>query len=126
MSTPPTPVVGTEVLSWLIGLLVLVAGAYSTWRAATATARKANAESSVALIAEYRAGLEDLREELAAERAERKAAEAKLNSRLDAAVVRERLRDDYIAALRFHIESGKPPPPPAWPDGLLGGHHQDD
>lgn len=31
---------------------------------------------------------------------------------------RERLRDDYINKLRRHIESGSPPPPPEWPEGL--------
>ena len=31
---------------------------------------------------------------------------------------RERLRDDYIVALRDHINAGNPPPPPPWPSGL--------
>lgn len=30
-----------------------------------------------------------------------------------------RYKDDYINALRSHIEQGKPPPPPAYPIGLL-------
>lgn len=30
-----------------------------------------------------------------------------------------RYKDDYINTLRSHIEQGKPPPPPAYPIGLL-------
>ncbi len=30
-----------------------------------------------------------------------------------------RIQDDYITALRRHIADGNPPPPPAWPDGLI-------
>lgn len=29
-----------------------------------------------------------------------------------------RLQANYIVDLRGHIFEGKPPPPPAWPDGL--------
>lgn len=35
---------------------------------------------------------------------------------------RERIRDDYIMVLRQHIANGQPPPPPAYPAGLTGGH----
>jgi hypothetical protein len=30
-----------------------------------------------------------------------------------------RIQDDYITVLRRHIADGSPPPPPAWPDGLV-------
>lgn len=30
-----------------------------------------------------------------------------------------RYKDDYINELRSHIEQGKPPPPPNYPQGLL-------
>lgn len=31
---------------------------------------------------------------------------------------REHIRDNYINALRDHINAGNPPPPPVWPEGL--------
>lgn len=30
-----------------------------------------------------------------------------------------RIQDDYIGQLRRHIADGNPPPPPAWPAGLI-------
>jgi hypothetical protein len=30
-----------------------------------------------------------------------------------------RIQGDYIGQLRRHIADGQPPPPPAWPDGLI-------
>lgn len=43
---------------------------------------------------------------------------AHTDERLDASMVRERIRDDYIHELRDHISRGNPPPPPPWPPGL--------
>ena len=31
----------------------------------------------------------------------------------------QRIQGDYIGQLRRHIADGQPPPPPAWPDGLV-------
>lgn len=31
----------------------------------------------------------------------------------------QRIQGDYIGQLRRHIADGNPPPPPAWPDGLI-------
>lgn len=31
----------------------------------------------------------------------------------------QRVQGDYIGQLRRHIADGNPPPPPAWPDGLI-------
>lgn len=39
-------------------------------------------------------------------------------TRITALERRERIRDDYIEQLRFHISEGKPPPPPPFPAGL--------
>jgi hypothetical protein len=30
-----------------------------------------------------------------------------------------RIQGDYIGQLRRHIADGQPPPPPAWPEGLI-------
>ena len=38
------------------------------------------------------------------------------NARKDRTI---RIQDDYIAALRRHIADEQPPPPPAWPAGLI-------
>lgn len=43
---------------------------------------------------------------------------AATDARLDASLRRERIRDDYIHTLRDHIDQGKKPPSPPWPDGL--------
>ncbi|MCT2085030.1 hypothetical protein M3D75_02770 [Microbacterium enclense] len=43
---------------------------------------------------------------------------ASVSARLDASLRRERIRDDYIHTLRDHIDQGKKPPSPPWPDGL--------
>ena len=42
-----------------------------------------------------------------------------VRTRMDRVERRERVRDDYIAQLRSHIEQGAPPPPPPWPAALL-------
>lgn len=31
----------------------------------------------------------------------------------------QRIQGDYVGQLRRHIADGQPPPPPAWPDGLV-------
>ncbi|GIF08641.1 hypothetical protein [Actinoplanes siamensis] len=31
----------------------------------------------------------------------------------------QRIQGDYIGQLRRHIADGNPPPPPAWPEGLI-------
>jgi hypothetical protein len=31
----------------------------------------------------------------------------------------QRIQGDYIGQLRHHIADGRPPPPPAWPEGLI-------
>jgi len=41
-----------------------------------------------------------------------------LEQKLDTLEQKQRLRDDYIALLRMHINNGYPPPPPEWPEGL--------
>lgn len=43
----------------------------------------------------------------------------RLELRLDASVVRERILSDYVSQLRQHIVAGNPPPPPPWPEGLI-------
>jgi hypothetical protein len=43
---------------------------------------------------------------------------AATDARLDASLRRERIRDDYIHTLRDHIDQGKKPPSPPWPEGL--------
>lgn len=43
---------------------------------------------------------------------------ASVSKRLDESLRRERIRDDYIHTLRDHIDQGKKPPSPPWPEGL--------
>lgn len=84
----------------LIGAFGLAFGAIVTWRKA-----RSEETTSAAERVETHMGKQD-------ERMER------LEARLDASVVRERIRDDYIAQLRQHIVDGNPPPPPVWPAEL--------
>lgn len=44
---------------------------------------------------------------------------AQLKRQVAMLMLQGRYKDDYINELRVHIESGKPPPPPAYPAGLL-------
>lgn len=42
-----------------------------------------------------------------------------VENRLGLLESRERALLGYVSVLRFHIDSGKGPPAPDWPDGLL-------
>ena len=42
----------------------------------------------------------------------------RLESRMELMESKQKLRDDYIAILRMHINDELPPPPPEWPVGL--------
>lgn len=75
---------------------------------AIATYRKANTESKQSTNAEVESHFQRQDKRLDT-----------LERRLDAARVRERVRDDYIQLLRMHIADGKPPPRPSWPPQLL-------
>jgi hypothetical protein len=44
---------------------------------------------------------------------------AALRSRMAQLERTQRLQGDYIGQLRRHIADGNPPPPPAWPEGLI-------
>ena len=88
------------VIQGLAGALALLAGAVVTWRKATRESEDAEWHRLAAHM-----DRQDHKLEL-------------LEKRLDASVVRERIRDDYIQILRLHIANGHPPPPPPWPDAL--------
>ena len=42
-----------------------------------------------------------------------------VEGRLEILEARERALLGYVSVLRFHIDSGKGPPAPDWPEGLL-------
>lgn len=42
-----------------------------------------------------------------------------LNVRVALLESRSNIQADYIIVLRRHIEDGKPPPPPTYPEGLI-------
>lgn len=48
-----------------------------------------------------------------------KADVSQLKHQVSALLLQGRYKDDYINALRSHIEQGKPPPPPSYPHALL-------
>lgn len=82
----------------ILTVLGAISAAFLTYRASN---RKLRADSGLQMI-------DQLQEENVGLRAE--------SARKDRTI---RLQDDYIAALRRHIADGQPPPPPAWPTGLI-------
>jgi hypothetical protein len=89
-----------------------VLGAIGTAYGAVATYRRAKTEGQSSAAEQWQDIATDHKERL-----------EKVERRVNAAAVRERIRDDYIFILRNHISDGKPPPPPPWPPELL---HRDD
>ena len=59
--------------------------------------------------------VQDIQEERTNDRAKIE----KLETRMEMMESKQKIRDDYIAALRMHINDGLPPPPPEWPPSLL-------
>ena len=84
---------GEVILAVIAPLLALVAAIFTAL-----LARQGQRETRV---------VQDLRADVAILKAER-----------DEALVRERIRDDYIHKLRDHITRGRGAPPPPWPEGL--------
>jgi cell division protein FtsB len=76
----------------------VLASAYLTYRVSN---RKLKTDSSQQMIDQHQEDIAELRKEV-----------AKLERN-------QRIQGDYIGQLRRHIADGQPPPPPAWPDGLI-------
>jgi hypothetical protein len=94
--------VGVDPLLTNVGPILALLGAlgtgFFTFRASN---RKLRSDSSMQMIDQHQEEIAELRKELAAVRRT------------------QRIQGDYIGALRRHIADGNPPPPPAWPDGLI-------
>ena len=88
------PVIG----DWVVTLSIAIVAALATWGS---TKIQNRTKPEHALIDQLQEDLKDIR------------------ARMDRVERRERVRDDYIAKLRRHIEQGNPPPPPPWPEALL-------
>lgn len=82
----------------ILTLLGVVVAAYLTYRASN---RKLRTDSTFQLLNEHQEEIQELRKEIAALRRT------------------QRIQGDYIGQLRRHIADSEPPPPPAWPDGLV-------
>lgn len=82
----------------LLTLVGVVAAAYLTYRVST---RKLRTDSGQQMIDQHQEDIVELRKEVAQLRRT------------------QRIQGDYIGQLRKHIADGQPPPPPAWPDGLI-------
>ncbi len=82
----------------ILTLLGVLGAALVTYRASN---RKLKADTGLALLNEHQEEIATLRREVAELRR------------------MQRLQGDYIGALRRHIADGSPPPPPAWPEGLV-------
>ncbi|BEL07814.1 hypothetical protein Q0Z83_060050 [Actinoplanes sichuanensis] len=82
----------------ILTLTGVLGAAFFTYRASN---RKLKADTGLALLNEHQEEIASLRKELADVRRT------------------QRIQGDYIGQLRRHIADGSPPPPPAWPDGLV-------
>lgn len=87
------PIIGVALT--VLGVLV---SAYLTTRVSN---RKLKTDSGQQMIDQHQEDIAELRKEVAALRRT------------------QRIQGDYIGQLRRHIADGQPPPPPAWPDGLI-------
>jgi hypothetical protein len=88
----------TTGLGPLLALLGALGAAYLTYRVSN---RKLRSDSGHQMIDQLQEELKGVRAELAASQRA------------------NRLQGDYIGVLRRHIANGDPPPPPAWPEGLI-------
>jgi hypothetical protein len=82
----------------LVTLVGVIAAAYFTYRVSN---RKLKSDSGQQLLDQHQEDIATLRGQV---------------SRLER---NQRIQGDYIGQLRRHIADGNPPPPPAWPDGLI-------
>ncbi|GLW32284.1 hypothetical protein [Actinoplanes regularis] len=82
----------------ILTLLGVLGAAFFTYRASN---RKLRADTGLQLLNEHQ-------EEIAA-----------LRQRIAQLERTQRIQGDYIGQLRRHIADGQPPPPPAWPEGLI-------
>lgn len=88
----------TTVAGPILALLGVLGAGYLTARVSN---RKLRSDSGHQLIDQLQEEIAGLKKELAAERKT------------------GRQQGDYIGQLRRHIADGNPPPPPAWPEGLI-------
>jgi hypothetical protein len=95
-----------QILFGLVGAVGVVWGGMATWK-------RAKTESEISLANRYATEYQRQEDRI-----------LRLEERLDASVIRERARDDYISILRTHIATGKGEPPPPWPDILLHVHKE--
>jgi hypothetical protein len=86
------------ILGPLLTLVGVIAAAYFTYRVSN---RKLKTDTGQQLLDQHQEDIVTLRAQVA--RLERN----------------QRIQGDYIGQLRRHIADGNPPPPPAWPDGLI-------
>lgn len=94
-----------SILGPLLTLVGAIAAAYLTYRVST---RKLKTDSGQQMIDQHQEDIKDLR-----------AGRAEDRVRIAALERNQRIQGDYIGELRRHIADGRPPPPPAWPDGLI-------
>jgi Flp pilus assembly protein TadB len=100
--------VAAAVIAGAVGLFVM-------WRSNRAQYRTLAAEQG----AKANALVQLLIDQLQEERSAIKDSLAKAHERIDQLAMRQRYWEDYVNALRQHIEEKLPPPPPAYPAALL-------
>ena len=83
------------------GTITLVGVVLASWFTYRASMKKQRADISQQMIDQHQ---EDI---------------ANLRARVTSLERVTRIQGDYIGQLRLHIADGRPPPPPAWPTGLI-------
>jgi hypothetical protein len=97
------PLIG--VAGAVLTLIGVVASAVLTRRSSD---RKLKSDAGHQMIDQHQEDIKELRAGRAEDRA-----------RITALERHVRIQGDYIGQLRRHIADGNPPPPPAWPEGLI-------
>jgi hypothetical protein len=93
----------------IVAAVITAAGATLVgWFGYLASRRNHRADTDQQMIDQHQEDIVALRAESSAQRA-----------RIGTVERQMRIQGDYIGELRRHIADGHPPPPPAWPDGLI-------
>lgn len=118
--------------AWLLlGTIVTAAGGlFGTWRQLKQQARQTKTTDAQQIIDQlqeigsaaeerHQREVDTLEGRYLRELVEVRLTVTELTGRVNRVEGRERVLLDYVAALRFHIDQGRPPPPPEWPPQLV-------
>lgn len=92
----------------LVAVVTAAVSGLVGWFGYLASRRNNRADNAQKMIDQHQEDIVELRREASTQRTQISHLERN-----------QRIQGDYIGQLRKHIADGNPPPPPAWPDGLI-------